>query len=272
MEKSPFPRRFAGLALALLFLALLPAPTTARAPVEARLWEQIELHGRTQVVVVLQEQADLEGARFLPTSATFQLPASGYPTRIPDRATPNNGLYALATGLVTMQYLTVSNPLGIVVGVENAAGTEATAYQGPVHGGLAVSYAPAFGTPPYEQGPGTLAGRVVVSGTGVPIPSAVVTALDPYGQDLTTTTDLAGDYALPLCADFYTVTAAAAGYTSSAPLRTIVFSASTTQHDFALEPFPAACDPVQGASFTWEPPYPPVGAQVTFLYLPLITK
>lgn len=242
--------------------------------------------------------------------ATFQLPANNYPLRIPDPATPNNGIYAFgmdlnpgggcsqgelfykavgdtfvveyyqvqhapngdpetfeilldfATGLVTVQYLTVSSPLGVVAGVENAQGTEATAYGGTVHGGLAVAYAPAFGAPPYEQGVGALAGRVVVSDTGTPLPGAVVNALNPISATFTATTDISGSYLLPLCADFYTVSAAAAGYTPSTPLRVTVYSDSTTVQAFALEPPP--CEPVQGAGFGWTPPTPTVGEIVTF--------
>jgi hypothetical protein len=241
--------------------------------------------------------------------ATFQLPANSYPLHIPDRATPNNGIYAFAldlnpanctqgevfykaagntfvveyyrvqhapsgnpetfemvlnfdTGLVTMQYLTVSNPASAVVGVENDAGTEATAYGGAVHSGLALAYFPAFGAPPYEQGTGVLAGQVVVSGTGAPLSGATVAALNPVRQVFTATTDLSGTYALPLCADFYTVTAAAAGYTPSTPLRVTVFSDTTTLQDFALEPLPV-CEPVQVVDFSWDPLTPTLGQVVT---------
>ncbi len=144
-------------------------------------------------------------------------------------------LLDMNSGLITMQYLTVSNPAGAVVGVENANGTVATAYPGPLHNGLAVTFHPFTGIYPAEQGMGILAGTVAVSGTAAPLPGALVSATDPQGGLFTATTDLTGTYSLNLCADLYSVAASAAGYLPSGPRSTIVYSGDTTVEHFALE-------------------------------------
>ena len=149
-------------------------------------------------------------------------------------------LLDMATGIVTIQYQTVSDPTDIpgTVGVENATGTEATAYNDFPHAGLALAFYPAFGTQPAEQGPGTLEGTVVVSGTMEPIHGALVAATDALGNVFTATTDLSGTYSLNLCADFYDVEAWARGYFPAGPVTTIVFSGDATVQDFALVALP----------------------------------
>jgi subtilisin family serine protease/PKD repeat protein len=166
------------------------------------------------------------------------------------------------TGLVSMQYLTVSNPAGIIVGVENDTGTEATQYMGTVTDGLALAYYPAFSTPPF-QATGTMAGTVSDAGTSVPITGALVEAYNPSDVLFTATTDLSGTYSMDLCSDFYVAAASAAGYTTSAPTGVTVLDGETATADFALTPI-SSCEPPTATSVVWTPTVPMAGEMVTF--------
>lgn len=166
------------------------------------------------------------------------------------------------TGLIMMQYLTLSDPSSVIVGVENADGTEATAYLDPLVDGLALAYYPAFSTPPWA-GNGALAGTVTDETTSDPIAGALVEATDPWATLFTATTDLSGTYSMDLCSDFYVATASAAGYVTSAPTNVAVLEGGPTTADFALTPI-SACDPPTMVDFTWLPAEPLAGEVVTF--------
>lgn len=169
----------------------------------------------------------------------------------------------LDTGAIWIQYLVVSNPTDVFPGVENAAGTEATAYPGLPYANLALAFYPAYSTSPAEQGVGTLSGIVVDADTSAPIAGAMVEALDPQDNVFTTTTNLGGDYSMDLCADFYVATASADGYVSSAPANVIVFAGDTTTADFALTPL-SSCEPPMVLDVVWTPSEPMAGEVITF--------
>jgi hypothetical protein len=146
----------------------------------------------------------------------------------------------METGKVTIQFLTVSDPSQVVVGVENADGTEATqyAYDDPVliADDVAVDFYPAFGTPPPTGDLGDIEGIVTDLDTGDPIHGATVNALAFSGGEVFTfTTDATGFYSGTLCADWYSMTASAAGYRPSAEVQTAVYSGTLTVQDFELE-------------------------------------
>jgi subtilisin family serine protease len=146
----------------------------------------------------------------------------------------------LDTGKVTIQFMTVSNSREAVVGVENADGTEATqyAYADPVliADGVAVDFYPAFGTPPPTGEPGALEGTVADAGTGEPIEGATVAAVAFTGGEVFSyTTGASGTYSDTLCADWYAMTATAAGYHPSEEVQATVVSGTLTVQDFELE-------------------------------------
>ena len=167
-----------------------------------------------------------------------------------------------ATGLVTIQYLVVSDPTAVFPGVENAAGTEATPYPGLPAANLALAFYPAFSTPPWQSS-GTMAGTVTDAVTSSPIAGALVEAYNPSDVLFTATTDLNGDYTMDLCSDFYVATAAADGYITSAPLNVTVQDGETAAADFALTPL-SSCEPPTMTDFVWLPAQPMAGAVVTF--------
>jgi uncharacterized repeat protein (TIGR01451 family) len=87
---------------------------------------------------------------------------------------------------------------------------------------------------------GTLSGTVTVSGTLAPIPGAVVTATSFLtGQVATTGPD--GVYLMDnLCADLYTLQAAAPGYLPGGPAQArLRWQGDVRVVDFALQPLPA---------------------------------
>jgi hypothetical protein len=136
--------------------------------------------------------------------------------------------------------MTVSDPSGVVVGVENADGTEATqyAYGDPVliADSVAVDFHPAFSTPPPTGDPGELEGAVTDGDTGDPIEGAAVEAVAFTGGEVFSyTTSAGGTYSDTLCADWYTMTATAPGYHPSVEVRTAVVSGTLTVQDFELE-------------------------------------
>ncbi len=169
----------------------------------------------------------------------------------------------LDTGAIWIQYLVVSNPTDVFPGVENAAGTEATAYPGLPQANLALAFYPAYSTSPAEQGVGTLAGTVIDAETSAPLAGALVEAQDFLGNIVTDTTEPDGAYSMDLCADFYVATASADGYVTSVPQDVIVFAGDTTTADFALTPL-FACDPPTMVDFSWTPQEPMAGKVVTF--------
>lgn len=129
-------------------------------------------------------------------------------------------VFDTATGVITLQYLEVSRPDWSTVGLEDAAGADGLLYSYMDSAGLtdslAVAFYPIFGPPPADQEPGgvwgALSGTVYLSGTTIPVPGAVVSA-ESYLQTLTATADAAGRYLFPaVCADLYTLEAAALGY------------------------------------------------------------
>lgn len=138
---------------------------------------------------------------------------------------------------IKMQYLAVSNTAGVVAGVENADGSEATqyAYDDPVRmaDGKAVIFYPAFGTPPVF-GAGTLAGTVTDLGSGLPIEEASVFASAAAGEVFEFVTGGGGEYTGTLCAGPYSVYADALGYTPSAAVDSLIEIGVTTVEDFAL--------------------------------------
>jgi hypothetical protein len=147
----------------------------------------------------------------------------------------------LDTNIVKIQYLTVSDPSDVVVGVENSTGTEATQYahNDPylVSDNTAVEFYPWFGPPPPSGGPGEMLGTVTDGITTLPIENAIVTATDIMrGEIFTYTTDLSGTYSASLCASWYDVKADANGYVSSDIVRTSIYPNEQTVQDFALTP------------------------------------
>lgn len=150
----------------------------------------------------------------------------------------------LNTDRVTIQHLTVSDPTNVVVGVENADGTEATqyAYSDPalITDSTAVDFYPIFGTPPPGGDAGELSGTVTDATNGDPIAGATVHAVAFTGGELFTfTTDTTGLYSATLCADRYDVAATAPGYYPGDQVQTAVYSGTTTVQDFALQPITA---------------------------------
>ncbi len=173
----------------------------------------------------------------------------------------------LETGEVRVLLLTVSDPGEVVLGVENPDGTEATqyAYDDPalITDSVAVSFYPAFGTPPPSGDLGNLAGTVTDAGSGAPIAGAWVEALAFSGGGLYSyVTGPNGTYSDTLCTDWYTMTAGAPGYWTATPVRATVLSGSLTIQDFALEQMP--CDPITVADFAWSPITPTAWEEVTF--------
>jgi hypothetical protein len=164
----------------------------------------------------------------------------------------------LETNRIKIQYLTVSDPSDVVVGVENSTGTEATQYahNDPVlvANNMAVEFYPVFGPPPPSGGAGEMAGIVTDDATGLPIEGALVTAEAIItGQTFTNTTDLTGTYSASLCADWYDVKAEASGYIPSAEVRTSVYSGTQTIQDFALLPlvYPPTAVTLSGPGEGW---------------------
>ncbi len=146
----------------------------------------------------------------------------------------------LDTGMVRIQFMTVSDATEAVVGVENSTGTEATQYAyadpGMVYDGVAVSFYPAYGTPPPTGGPGDLMGLVSDLVTANPIGNALVTAQAFTGGAVYSyTTGADGIYSDTLCADWYTMTASASGYYSSTPTLMTLNAGAQAQQNFALQ-------------------------------------
>jgi PKD repeat protein len=149
----------------------------------------------------------------------------------------------LDTGVITTQFWTISDASEAVVGVENSDGTEATqyAYADPVliTDTVAVTYYPAFSTPPPTGEAGLLEGVVSDGPTGDPISGATVYATAFTGGDTYTyTTDTSGYYSDNLCTDFYNMTAEAPGYIPSLEVQATVYSGTQTIQDFDLESAP----------------------------------
>ena len=146
----------------------------------------------------------------------------------------------LDTNVIKLQYLTVNNPTGVVVGVENSTGTVATqyAYGDPasIANNTAVEFYPVFGAPPPSGGAGMLTGAVTDAHTSLPIEGAVVTAVafTPPRETSTYTTDISGTYSASLCADWYDVMAGAVGYTPGEGVRVSVYPDEQTIQDFTL--------------------------------------
>jgi subtilisin family serine protease/PKD repeat protein len=151
----------------------------------------------------------------------------------------------LDTGNVIIQYQGVSDPSGVVSGVENSTGTEATqyAYNDPLllADSKAVKFYPIFGTPPPMGGQGQIQGFVTDAFTIDPIPDAAVVAVSySEGEVFTFTTDVNGYYSGNLCADWYDVTAQAMNYQPFPDVRISIPSAVVITQEFALTPFPVA--------------------------------
>lgn len=147
----------------------------------------------------------------------------------------------LDTGMILIQYQTVSDPTGVVSGVENAAGTEATqyAYNDPVliADGMAVAFYPAYGTPPPTGGVGNLAGTVTDAQSSLPILGATVYATAyTTGDVFSFTTDISGTYGAALCADWYSLSAMAEDYEPVIDVSATVYSGEQTIQDFVLQP------------------------------------
>jgi subtilisin family serine protease len=146
----------------------------------------------------------------------------------------------LDSGKVSILLQTISDPTGVVVGVENSTGTEATqyAYNDPalIADNVAIDFYPVFGTPPPTGDPGDIEGTVTDASTGDPIAGALVEALAfTGGETFTFTTDALGFYSGTLCADWYSMTATVVGYNPD-EVATAVYSGALTTQDFELEP------------------------------------
>ena len=146
----------------------------------------------------------------------------------------------LDTNRIKLQYLTVNDATGVVAGVENSTGTEATLYAydepGLFTNNTAVEFYPVFGARPPSGGAGELLGTVTDANTILPIEGALVSARAFTGETFTDTTGLNGTYSASLCADWYYVMAEASGYIPSPEVRTSVYSGTQTIQDFALLP------------------------------------
>jgi hypothetical protein len=123
----------------------------------------------------------------------------------------------LDTNEIKLQYLIVNNATGVLAGVENSNGTEATLYAydepGMFTNNTAVEFYPWFGAPPPSGGEGELLGTVTDRDTTLPIEGALISATAyQTGDVFTYTTDLNGNYTSSLCADNYDVEVEAAGY------------------------------------------------------------
>ena len=133
----------------------------------------------------------------------------------------------------------MSNASGVIAGLENSSGSEATLYAydepGMFTNNTAVEFYPSFGAPPPSGDEGELLGTVTDRDTTLPIEGALVTAVTT-GQTFTYTTGLTGTYSASLCAGWYDVTAEASGYEPSDWIHTSVYSGTQTIQDFALEP------------------------------------
>ena len=147
----------------------------------------------------------------------------------------------LFTNRIKLQYLIVSNATGVLAGVENSTGSEATLYAyddpGMFTNNTAVEFYPWFGPPPPSGGAGEMLGVVTDAYTDLPIEGALVTA-EAYTtvETFTFTTGLTGAYSASLCADWYDVMAEASGYEPSVKVRASVYSGTQTIQDFVLTP------------------------------------
>jgi subtilisin family serine protease len=146
----------------------------------------------------------------------------------------------LDTGAILLQYLQVSNTAWTSVGIENSDGTTGLSYafHDPAvpADSLAVAFYPVTGAHPDEQGMGELEGTVAEAGTGEPIEGATVAAVTLTGGEVFSyTTGASGTYSDTLCADWYTMTATAAGYHPSQEVQATVVSGTLTIRDFELE-------------------------------------
>jgi subtilisin family serine protease len=170
------------------------------------------------------------------------------------------------TKYITIQYLTVSDPTTAVSGVENSTGTEATqyAYDDPVliADNRAVTFYPQFGTPPPTGGLGEMTGEVSDAISGTPIQAATVIA-EAYssGTVYTFTTDANGIYSAPLCSDWYTTSADAAGYYPILDINVTILEGAQSTQDYALTPI---CDACMNVDFSWLPLSPIEGESVVF--------
>jgi PKD repeat protein len=145
----------------------------------------------------------------------------------------------LDTGKVTIQFLVVNNPTDVVVGVENASGTEATQYAysdpGLIAAGKAVDFYSIFSTPPPTGGPGELVGNVFDFLTEEPLVGASVSAVAfTTGEVFSYTTDATGAFTDTLCADWYDLTVTAEDY-KPAEVRTNVFDSGHTVQDIPMK-------------------------------------
>ncbi len=107
--------------------------------------------------------------------------------------------------------------------------------------------------------PGVLTGEVSNSETGVPVPSANITAQHATGQSRSTLSELDGGYTLSLPEGTYTVTAQANGYVPFMTAGINITSDMTTTLDLPMQP----CH-ISGADFTFSPSNPVSGQTVTF--------
>ena len=164
----------------------------------------------------------------------------------------------LDTNRIKLQYLMVSDATGVVAGVENSTGTEATLYAYDVPGlftnNTAVEFYPWFSARPPSGGLGELLGMVTDHDTALPIEGALVTAdAIMMGQTFTYTTNFTGTYSASLCADWYDVKVEASGYIPSAEVRTSVYSGTQTIQDFVLLPpvYPPTAVTLSGPGEGW---------------------
>jgi hypothetical protein len=145
----------------------------------------------------------------------------------------------LDTNQIKLQYQTVNDPSGVVAGVENADGTEATQYADGdpalIASGAAVTFYPFFDTPPPSGGPGHLHGTISDMDSGDPIAGATVTVWTSAGSEIETyTTGPDGVYSDTLCADLYDLMAKALDYVGSRARQVPVSSSGPAVRDFAL--------------------------------------
>lgn len=159
----------------------------------------------------------------------------------------------LDTGMIRIQYLTVSNPADAVSGVENATGTEATQYAYAIDNpelfadGVSVDFYPAFSTPPGDA-LGTIEGMLYNASTTLPITTpGQVTIVT--GSSVYTTTTTAGAYQFDICPAVYDLTAEADGYVTSPVVPVEITAEETLIYDIYLQP---------------------VGLDEIFLFLPVV--
>jgi subtilisin family serine protease len=146
----------------------------------------------------------------------------------------------LDTGAILLQYLQVSDTAWTSVGIENSDGTTGLSYafHDPAvpADALAVVFYPVTGAHPDQQGMGGLGGTVTEAGTGDPVAGATVAAVALTGGEVFSyTTGASGAYSDTLCADWYTMTATAAGYHPNAEVQATVLSGTLAVQDFELE-------------------------------------